>query len=359
MLMERLSIDKFAEGFVTECRVLGVDPTAVVKLAQAKPVTKPETKPEIVPKEDPRAKRPKVMPRPDPEQVMNTRLPGHGETPRFNPITPGAAAAISPVAQLANLGGTGADTQFTGSSADPKSEMRQRANAYRAREGLAPLTAPLARRTGAFQFGREVNALTPGFAAANEQDLAAERIRVERKQMADQGVNIKPWGQLDIAQKGSQNLRGFLNSILPVEQWSRLSGERGISSQVMDYFDSEGKAERDNKAEQATLKTEQVEADKDVEWAKGRTKVQQKKQQIAHANATVKWHRERDAMVAGGADKLQMRAWVKKYPRPKKPTHQWAAPEGGIDYGTGHIRRTPLTDSAAWLSNRQSDENPY
>ena len=300
-MLPKLPIDKFAEGFVIECEVLGVDPAAVVKVAQ----------------------------------VINTKIPGHGE--RFetfqqqNPMmggVPGMSQKVNPVTQgmgqLANIGELGTGVRPTGRSAQGQRSLAQ-INTSRKQRGLKPLTAqqgaPMARRTGAEQFSRELAAVTPGASLGRNLDVAGQRFRESTK--GKRKYSPEWWAQA-VKHYG----KGIGQTILPTEAIGEYieSGRRGYQ-RFRGELDPEYKKQLEREEEQrqlGELETGLSEQAQEEEYqqqlAQRRMGHSQRRMQLQFDRKAREWEAAKAEAAEAGED---MEAWEDENPRPKKPSLQW------------------------------------
>jgi len=317
-MLERLSIDKFAEGFVFACASMGVEPTALVKTAQAL--------------KDPR-----------------DNIPGYG----------GAANKLlaPPVSAAGNTVETGANTTFTGSSAGAgKPAAMARMNASRKARGVAPITqqqaAPIQRQQPSIPVGRagrvatsllpplapgmgSLNDVSGGFdtASKNMAKAKAENPNMSGGERLGRGIKqyggeawkaLTPFDEIkQLQESGTKQYEGLRGVFQP--EWLKARKRQQRQEATSKALTEEGKATREAKQEGELLR--------------GEFGVAKQRRNTAGATAMNEYNARRMAAMDSGAD---MKEWDEDEAnkRPEQQDIQFGGPT--------KKRRTPLLWSSPY-----------
>jgi hypothetical protein len=316
-MLAKLPIDKFAEGFVIECEAMGVDPDAVVKVAQ----------------------------------IINTRIPGHSSrqgsgmiedafarhpTSAINLTKLNPATAVA--GGLANVGELGSNVNATGRAAQGANTW-QRINFLRQQRGLRPLTPeegqPMQRTTGREQFHRELGSYIPGQAMGQSLDKATQQFQEQFEQAKRTGARKygPEWWALVAKNYG----KGLVQGVVPTEKYKEhMESGRDWWRRARSTVDPEYKKRLAREAEEkellgveSDLSTGAQEEERQQMLAKRRFSLGQRRLQAKYDKEFREWNARRLAAEEAGQEF--------KEPQPQKPDIQWS-PEGK----TERVRRRPL-----------------
>lgn len=235
--MNRLSIDKFAEGFTAVCSAYSVDPESVIKKAQAIDTRKGGYGSPYGSAIQNTALGKKLQ--------NATRFLPYGGRPDVVPTGRAAKPDLMPQRRTVPLGATA--RRMTQSQSPLVSGVGRM---IRPQESVTP-TGRAARpdlmpyRSTGQQFARELGAMTPGLAVGREMDLAEERMR-ELEQEKNLTPGSTEWLLHAIRNYGGAGIRGFT---VPTGMREYVEEVKDSGRTARDVFDPEGAKERARQAE--------------------------------------------------------------------------------------------------------------